>query len=459
MLGDCMENRKDTIRILSLTTLLVLFSFAYVFASDSDDEYLKIGLKYGSNSVSSCTITSNTGFVLGTVVGDAFQEGMPLPGYQSITATYENGYIVIRDASGTTLSTDLGTTGCIMPTDYRSGGILYYNGTPYRGGIMLLSSNNGTMKVINFISMEYYLYGVLNSEMGYTAPIEALKAQAVAARSFAIMNLDKHAADGFDLCCSTHCQVYKGYSDEHERTNKAIDETAGKLLYSDGNVVTGYYYKNSGGYTQDSKDVWSFSQSYLKAVKDEYSPSYPWTATLTFDAIESKLESAGYGDSVVQSVAITEHNTNGSVAELTIKRKNDSICLSKEKIRTVLGSTTIKSTRFSLADQSTAQEDGWMISNGTTAKTISDSVYVINGSGIISEIVDSNIYSYNGTTSVILGQSLGGKTVITGGTVYFSGYGYGHGVGMPQDSAMAMAEKGFTYDQILQYFYTNIVVQ
>ncbi len=441
--------------------ILPLLSGFEAEAADQDD-YVKVGLKYGSSSVASCTIESEDGFILGTASGRSFEEGMPLPAYKKITVSNESGNIVIRDESGVLLSSDLGASGCIMPADYDDDddGILSLDGTKYRDGIMLLAKTNGTMAVVNYLTLEHYVYGVLNSELGYTNPIEALKAQAVAARSFGELNIGKHAADGFDFCSSTHCQVFKGFSGEYPSIIEAVDETRGEMIRYNGEPVAAYYFKNSGGYTQNNEEVWSGSQPYLKSVKDEYSPSYPWNTSLSFDTIRTKLEAAGFQPGTVQSVSITARNGTGAVSELKIQGSGATVFLRKDNIRIVLGATLVKSTMFELADSTTTGSSGWKISSGISTIAPNDDVYVINGSGSVKKLDSDEAYGSNGSTAVKLGRGGSGTPVqtVTGGTAVFNGFGYGHGVGMPQDSAVEMAKQGFTYNEILKYYYTNIEV-
>lgn len=450
--------RLTIICIMFINLMLPPLSGFESYAAEQDN-YVKVGLKYGSSSVSSCTLRSESGFILGTAENRSFTEGMPLPAYTTLVIANENGSIVIRDESGVLLSPDLGSMGCIMPAGYNDNGILYLEQTAYRGGIMLLAKSDGTMTLINYLPMEHYLYGVLNSELSYTNPIEALKAQAVAARSFGEQNLGKHSADGFDLCTGTHCQVYKGVSGEYPSTVQAIDETEGEMIYSNGSPVTAFYFKNSGGYTQNAEDVWANSQSYLKSIKDEYCPSYPWNVILTFDVIQSRLETAGYSPGTIRSVSVTSRTVNGSVYELLIEGSKSTVRLQKEKIRNVLGSTVIKSNRFHLGDSSAAANSGtWTISNGITKSNAESDVYVINGSGTLQKLDTTAAYACNGISSVAFGRTDAVETVMSG-TVVFNGFGYGHGVGMPQDSAVEMAKQGFTYDEILEYFYTGIEIK
>ena len=458
-----MQRLKTIIIIMSTYLLLPFISVMSGFSVEaaSYDNYVKVGLKYGNNSVQSCTLRSEEGFQLGTAENRGFEAGMPLPAYEKLIITNEKGAIVVQDEDGVLLSADLGSNGCIMPANYNYGGILYYENTPYRGGIILLPNSNGTITVINYLMMEHYLYGVLNSEMGYTNSIEALKAQAVAARSFAELSLGKHSEAGFDLCPTTCCQVYRGYSGEYPSILKAVDETKGKMLYHNGAPISAFYFKNSGGYTQNVEDVWSFSRSYLRAVEDKYCPIYPWNITLSYDTIQADLEAAGFRPGTIESVIINERNKTGAVMELKITGSEDTVYLKKDRIRSTLGPTKIKSLMFELTDNgATEAASSWTISNGSSAIKPDSSIFIISGDGVVKKIENNGLHAYNGIETIILGKhSSSGITTGKSPTVNFSGYGYGHGVGMAQDSAIEMAKQGFTYDEILEYFYTDIEIK
>jgi stage II sporulation protein D len=444
-----------------LTFLLLPYMLGFKAEAADRNDYIKVGLKFGSSSVTSCTIKSEDGFLLGTADDRGFTEGMPLPAYGKLIVTNENGAIVIRDDKGVLLSSDLGSSGCIMPSDYGDEGIIFYEETPYRGGIMLQAKPDGTLTVINYVTLEHYVYGVLNSELHYTNPIEALKAQAVAARSFGELNLKKHSADGFDLCATTHCQVYKGFSGEYPSTVRATDETRGEMIYSNGTPVTAFYFKNSGGYTQNVEDVWTYRHPYLKSIKDDYSPTYPWSTSLSFDTISQKLEAAGCGAGTIRSISIIRRNSTGAVSELQIVGSSTTVTLQKEKIRNVLGATIIKSLMFQMGDSYTegaAGSTAWKISNGVATASPASNIYLVSGNGTVSKSQSTAVYGSNGTSKVKLGGTAVSE-IVTGGTVSFSGYGYGHGVGMPQDSAVEMAKQGFSYDKILKYYFTDVEIK
>ena len=135
----------------------------------------------------------------------------------------------------------------------------------YRG-ILIIQNKNHKLTVINDVNMEDYLKGVVPSEMPSSWEIEALKAQAVAARSYALANLGKRASLGFDLKDTPEDQAYGGATAETARTNHAVDETSGLVLTYNYKVVSAFYSASAGGHTVNSKQVWGSDLPYIRAV-------------------------------------------------------------------------------------------------------------------------------------------------------------------------------------------------
>lgn len=454
---DCMASI-----VISMSLLLVPCT---VFASNVPDDipdYIKVGLKYASTAVDSCTLSSETGFQIINVQDDDFVETLPISAYTTLVASSENGTVVLRGEDGSVVSASLGKNDCIMAMDYAEDGLIKYEKKPYRDGIQLIADGNDKIMVLNYITMDHYLYGVLQGEMGKSAPLEALKAQAVAARSYALTNLNIHKNYGFNVCTTTHCQVYKGYSGEYARTNEAVDETSGEFLYCEGKPVTAYYHKNSGGYTQNSSDVWRTQLPYLKAVEDSYSPDYCWTATMSFDTIKSRLETCGYEIGTIESVEIAECNESGAVAEFNIIGSEDTVTLKKEAVRTVLGGSSIKSTQFFISSDvvtTSSTPNNLYTTNGSQIANSANDIYVISSTGSKQARNVDGLVASNGSSNQTISMSTSsvGQSVASG-SVTFTGKGYGHGIGMAQDSAIAMANEGMYYDEILKYFYSDVEI-
>lgn len=135
--------------------------------------------------------------------------------------------------------------------------LVLVDGKPYRGGLRVVVNSRGTLTVINRVDMEEYLYGVVPAEMGpkrYDA-IEALKAQAVAARTYAYAHLKQFEAEGYDLCATPKCQVYAGFSAEDPLSSAAVDATRGLALASAGRFADALFVSTCGGRTEDVENV------------------------------------------------------------------------------------------------------------------------------------------------------------------------------------------------------------
>ncbi len=489
------QNKEINLHLIVCSLLLFVFftciNVGNVHAYSND--CVKVGIKYGAKAVISSILYCNEGFSIGVNNEGKYSENMPISGYTSLVVTNERGIITVKAEDGTLISSDIGRNGVIMPFHYQdSNYTITIDGIQYRGGATYFANNDGTLNVINYISIDDYVKGVLNSEMNYKNPIEALKAQAVTARSFVLGNMHKHESSGFDICDGTDCQVYKGYSDEHAETNKAADETSGIRMYFEGKPATVYYHKNSGGYTQNIKDVWGSNANYLVAVKDNYSPEYNWVKEISFSDIESKLIKQGINIGLVNSVEIAERNQTGAVSILKINGSFGQYSLEKEKIRAFFGYTDIKSRHFSFDanfvnnginnNQGTGNISGNDISgngnltiyNGKEKTNIENNMTVIGAEGKTVNIDTKTAYISNGQVKYCIKDGINSninnqkdientqvlQSEICNSTPFtIYGKGYGHGIGMAQDSAIAMAQQGCSYQEILKYFYSNITLQ
>ncbi|MBE6036561.1 MAG: SpoIID/LytB domain-containing protein [Clostridiales bacterium] len=416
--------------------------------------YVKVGLFHGSTAKTSVTISSNSGLDLGVGTADGYTTTLPLAAYTTLKATVEGGRVVLRDANGVLISTDIGPGGCIMAADWYQDGHIFIDGKEYHGGCMLTTTDGATLTVINLLYLEHYLYGVVHLEMSQSNHIEALKAQAIVARSFAAVAVASHASSGFDICATTHCQVYGGCSAEYPKTTQAVDETFGMVIRYQGVPVKGYYSKNSGGYTQNSEDTWYSVIGYLRAKEDPYSPEYKWSATYTYDELSQILAPGNPQLGQVTNVAITKITSYGTPTELTVTGTGGTAVFSKQNIRSALGSSKILSQRFTI-DDTTATASGWL--TGTSgAQQTEQTVYVLDGNGNLTSLSAANLFVASSATVTKM-PTLADTTGIK--SVTFVGTGNGHGIGLSQDGAKAMANMGYTCEQILTFYYTNIEVR
>ncbi|NTV90351.1 MAG: SpoIID/LytB domain-containing protein, partial [Clostridiales bacterium] len=256
------------------------------------------------------------------------------------------------------------------------------NTKTYRGAIEYRRITGSDMTVINMVSLKEYLYGNVPAEIGGKSPAEAIKAQAVAASMYAINNEGKHGKTGFDVCATTNCQVYKGYSAEVAGCNAAIDEVAGKVITYNGQLASQiYYFASSAGRTEDPINVWGYSYDYLKSVEDKYEPIYTWTKTLRASDIKAKIPSLGN----ILGMCITKTSETGRVTELTVRGDKTSVPArySRERSRTIFSLNsqlyTIKTDAdvyvAAQAGSSSAktQLGGLTVQGAGTAKTVASS--------------------------------------------------------------------------------------
>ncbi|HZM70112.1 MAG TPA: SpoIID/LytB domain-containing protein [Candidatus Cryosericum sp.] len=161
----------------------------------------------------------------------------------------------------------------VLVESARAGQPLRLEQTSYRGTLEVRVDKAGRLRLINQLGMEDYLKGVVPNEMGpgVYPELEALKAQAVAARTYVVANLGQFSESGYDICDSAQCQVYKGAGTEHPLTDQALAETRGLVLVFDGQPIHALYTSTCGGHTEDGNLIFPEEKgTYLKGV-----PCYP----------------------------------------------------------------------------------------------------------------------------------------------------------------------------------------
>lgn len=190
-------------------------------------------------------------------------------------------------------NTSLASSYFIVPDRSATGeASIGYNNKSYKGCLCLTAqSQSGSLNIINYLDIEDYLLSVVPSEMPSSWPFEALKAQAIAARSYAMANLGKHAIDGYDVKDTTEDQVYTGANSETKSSNQAVFDSKGLVLTYNGKPVCAYFHSTSGGSTELAENIWSKPLPYLKSVigQDQLSPHYSWSYKFSVDEIERKI--------------------------------------------------------------------------------------------------------------------------------------------------------------------------
>jgi stage II sporulation protein D (peptidoglycan lytic transglycosylase) len=270
------------------------------------------------------------------------------------------------------------------------------NGSQFRG-FFTIHTKFHNLYTINHVNLEEYLYGVIPEEMPTRWDKQALMAQAVAARTYALCMKTKNRHEEYDIKATTAAQVYGGYSAENIRTTTAVNNTRGQVMTHNGRLIVAYFHSNSGGHTEDPVNVWNVKIPYLRAVPDNFSMSAPgnaWEFFLSYQGIKTRLHKNGIPVGPIKKLQIVEKSPSGRNRKIRIVTEKGVVNISGNMFRASIGEAKIKSTLFTI----TPYRKG----------------------------------------------------------IYFKGRGFGHGVGMSQWGARKMAMKGVNYKDILKYYYQDI---
>ena len=222
-------------------------------------------------------------------------------------------------------------------------GFIFINDSWYRGRVLVVPVD-GKVTAINWIDLEAYLYSVLGSEMQANWPQEALKAQAVAARSFALYRRERAGQEIYDLGANTGYQVYKGLISESPATQAAVQATQGQVLTYGNRVIEAVFHSSSGGHTENVEDVWQRPVPYLRSVPDfdQTAPVFQWSETFTADQFQKRIVGIGQ-----LQQAIPERTTpRGRVVSIRLEGTNGSRTLSGRELRQALN---LRSTLFTIS--------------------------------------------------------------------------------------------------------------
>jgi stage II sporulation protein D len=326
----------------------------------------------------------------------------------------------------------------LTAADKRQLPLFSLQGRHYRGNLNVRLGSAG-LTVVNELPVDDYVAGVLPLEMSAAWPEEALKAQAVAARTFALYNKGRHAEDGYDVCMTTHCQVYGGADAEEANTTAAVQATRGEVLYAAGQPIDALFHTDSGGMTENSEDVWGTHYSYLRATAELQQKTMPWQAKYTAAEVQAKLSQAGHDIGTLQSIELTplkigcaaeDRGASGRVKIVRLVGTRGVATLSGNKMREIF---KLKSTLFDISLEN-------------------------------NELVSTNVAmgkKKNWTTSLPTKQEtnfasekahrLSGQAAES---IVISGYGWGHGLGLSQRGAKAWAAKE-NYRAILAHYYAG----
>jgi len=350
----------------------------------------------------------------------------------------------------------------------------------YRGVIEFGRFAGNRLTAVNIVYIEDYLLSVVPSEMPPSWHIEALKAQAVAARTFAVYRLGRFDARGFDLCDTTASQVYVGVTNEHPSTTQAVQATRGIMIFHNGRPIEAVYSSSSGGVTENSENAWGTVLPYLRSVPDVHEVgAREWTRTITLSQLNQLLAAQNINIGGATGVRLDKH-ANGRVQVLTILGTTGSHSVSREPIRWFF-SPSLDSRNFTIVGGATTS-GGVVLQNVQNVQGPSQGTYVrdifgfalpvaVQGATVVTAAGrhqlagEITIRSAFGTavvgsgTTTPPGLGVASSVISTGYQIVFSGRGWGHGVGMSQHGAHGMAQAGFNFREILLHYYTGVEIR
>lgn len=454
---------------LLATVMLVVtfFTLSAVTASAAvTNNTVKVGLRYGSSVMESANLENaqGSGYAFGYFDGSRQFVPMGYTDVTTITMTPDvwGGITVTVTGTSQVVYSCMDSTLGVMPQDPGGDPITWFKGYRYRGGFEYTCSNGG-LQVVNVVGLEDYVKGVIPHEMNGNWPLEALKAQAVCARTFACRST-KHASYGFDVCATIDCQVYNGVSTSTPLSDQAVNETAGQCIRYNGQLIEAVYHSSDGGATEDGAKVWGGDTPYLKGKTDPYEaqttiPNYNYTVTYTPTELTWVLQNSGYSIGSVVDVYVAERSALGNVTKVVfVDDTGKSLTVTGQACSNAFYSTTLNknvaSLRFTISGGSGG---GGFSVNGSSSLQSLTGASVISGKGTLSSLQEGTHSAVTSSGTVTLSAS--GASGSSGGSQFvITGTGNGHNVGMSQYGAKAMAELGYTYVDILNFYYTGVTI-
>src|SRR5512146_1579480 len=270
---------------------------------------------------------------------------------------------------------------------------------PVSGHVHVIRRGKGFL-VINQVDLEEYVKGVVPAEVNSTWHPEMLKAQAVAARTYALYQQMLSVTREYDVAATVQDQVYRGKNGVDAAVLRAVDDTKGLVLTYQNAPIYAAFSSTAAGLTEDAMNVWSKDYPYLKGVEcpfDLESPYYQWKVSFRLEALEQNLRQQGFAVGTIASMSPLTFSRGGRVAKLRVVHSEGELILRGEDLRKAVGYSIVPSTQFTI-----------------------DSV---------------------------------------GREIVLSGYGAGHAVGMCQWGAKELAELGYPFSTILQYYYPGTELQ
>jgi stage II sporulation protein D len=286
---------------------------------------LRVAIKEGASEV--IVGTSNTGVIR----NQQGQHIAQVPQGRSLTVAAQGSQIKAANSVGTSFWVEPGPDGFVFIGDRW-----------YRGRVLVTTNGSG-VTAINYVDLEHYLYSVVGGEMPSGWPLEALKAQAVAARSYVLYKRQQASNPNYDVGGTTTWQVYKGLEEEAASTHAAVDGTRYQVLTYNGQVIEAVFHSSSGGHTENVEDVWSSPIPYLRGVQDfdAGAPVYQWTQSFSVDELSYMMPDVGH----IFSATPQSTTPRGRVREIRVEGDRGSRVMTGNDLRNALN---LRSTLFSI---------------------------------------------------------------------------------------------------------------
>lgn len=354
----------------------------------------------------------------------------------------------------------------ILPNDGAPGTLTWFKGYKWRGGFEYRRSTGGNINVINVVQIDDYIKGVLPYEMSPSWPIEALKAQAICARTYAMMQTKHYKSYKFDVCNTTDCQAYYGTNKANATTDQAVDETSGIVITYNGELASAYYYSSNGGASESSENVWTKALPHLVGKVDPFEatlsiPSYSYTVKYSFAQLTQLLQSKGKNLGIVCALYVSKTTPTGNVAEITfVDTSGRTLIIRGFDCSTILTTSmfgekqSVRSMRFTISGGENSSN--YFVNDASNGVNSISGLYTITGDGTVESYTGGETYVITASGTMPLES---GDELEEGSYVTITGTGSGHNVGMSQYGAKAMASLGYTYDEILSFYYTGITLE
>jgi len=334
---------------------------------------------------------------------------------------------------------DVSSSSGIVEVSYQKENKAEISNRPYAGTLKLQSNAHQNFTLVNNVPLETYVRGVVPHEIGYNAPYAAVQAQAILARTYVLASLHRFQVDNYELCADTQCQVYRGLEDTTAVADRAIAETRGLVLTYNNRAIDALYSSTTAGITANYNDIWDGTpRPYLQSVLDLANRS------------ESQ-RSADISDDANLKAFLDRQKGFNEVGWRTLRwRKSGSLDELQISLKKFLRFSGDSVTSFNTIKQ-------LQVSKRSPSGRVLE-MEVITDTGKIFVKKDEIIDAFDPPDSTFFRlEPIYQDKVLTG--YAFIGGGLGHGVGMSQTGSYNLARMGWTYDRILNFYYTNAQLQ